>query len=261
MEQTAVLRIDALSRHFGGIFAVEEVSFDVFPGETFGVIGPNGAGKTTLLNCVSGVARPNSGSVHFEGQRIDRLSSRRIASRGIARTFQIAETFRSFAVIDYVLLGRSTWRPAGLVGCALALPGTIRADREEVRAADELLERHGLKEFRNHSIRELAYGHQKVVDIVRALAAKPKLLLLDEPTSGSSSEERVHLREIMSDLRNEQITVVVVDHDISFISDTCSRAFAMASGRYLASGTPEEVLASPQVIESYLGGSVKDSAV
>src|ERR1035438_7606143 len=111
MEQTAVLRIDTLSRHFGGIFAVEEVSFDVFPGETFGVIGPNGAGKTTLLNCVSGVARPNSGAVHFEGERIDRLSSRRIASRGIARTFQIAETFRSFTVIDYVLLGRSTWRP------------------------------------------------------------------------------------------------------------------------------------------------------
>ncbi len=260
MEQTAVLEIDSLSRHFGGIYAVEEVSFDVFQGETFGVIGPNGAGKTTLLNCVSGVARPNSGAVRFEGERIDRLSSRRIASRGIARTFQIAETFRSFAVIDYVLLGRSTWRPSSLMGCALSLPGTLRADREETRVADALLEQHGLKEFRNHSIRELAYGHQKVVDIVRALAAKPKMLLLDEPTSGSSSEERVHLREIMNDLRNEQITVVVVDHDISFISDTCSRAYAMASGRHLMSGTPEEVLASPQVIESYLGGSAKDSA-
>jgi len=261
MAKDAVLEIDTLSRHFGGIFAVEEVSFDVFQGETFGVIGPNGAGKTTLLNCVSGVARPNSGAVRFEGERIDRLSSRRIASRGIARTFQIAETFRSFTVIDYVLLGRTTWRPAGLVGCTLGLPSTTRADRKEVNVADELIERHGLKEFRNHSIKELAYGHQKVVDIVRALAAQPKMLLLDEPTSGSSSEERVHLREIMKDLSDEQITVVVVDHDISFIADTCSRAFAMAAGRQIMSGTPDEVLASPQVIESYLGGSVKDAAL
>jgi branched-chain amino acid transport system ATP-binding protein len=260
MEQSAVLEIDSLSRHFGGIFAVEDVSFDVYSGETFGVIGPNGAGKTTLLNCVSGVARPNSGAVRFNGERIDRFSSRKIASLGIARTFQIAETFRSFTVIDYVLLGRSTWRPSGLLGCALGLPSTLRGDREEVRVADELIEHHGLKAFRNHSIRELAYGHQKVVDIVRALAAKPKMLLLDEPTSGSSSEERAHLREIMKDLRDSDITVVVVDHDISFISDTCSRAFAMASGRQLMSGTPEEVLASPQVIESYLGGSAKSQS-
>jgi ABC-type branched-subunit amino acid transport system ATPase component len=183
------------------------------------------------------------------------LSSRKIALRGVARTFQLAETFRSFRVIDYVLLGRGQWRPAGLFGCGLALPSTTRSDREQVKAATELLERHGLLQFRDHPLKELAYGHQKIVDIVRALAAKPELLLLDEPTSGSSREERIHLREIMADLRSEGITVVVVDHDVSFISDSCSRIFAMASGRPIGIGTPEEVLAMPQVIESYLGGA------
>jgi ABC-type branched-subunit amino acid transport system ATPase component len=248
-----MLEVEGVSRHFGGVYAVEDLSFKVENGEIFGVIGPNGAGKTTLLNCISGITRLNAGTVTFRKERIDGLAIRKVASKGIARTFQLAETFRSFRVIDYVLLGRSSWRPTSLLMCGAAMPAMRRSDKVQMGVASELIERHGLQEYRDKPIRELAYGHQKIVDIVRALAAEPQLLLLDEPTSGSSLEERRYLRSLITKLRDEGITVVVVDHDVSFISDTCSRVFAMASGQSIMLGTPEEVLADRRVVESYLG--------
>ncbi|HEX3958699.1 MAG TPA: ABC transporter ATP-binding protein [Trebonia sp.] len=250
----AILTVDDLTLHFGSLAALSGVSFDVRPGETFGVIGPNGAGKTTLLNCISGTLRPSSGTVNLRGDRLTGLSAYKVARLGIARTFQIAESFRSFTVLDYVLLGRSSWRPSSFWRCGISTPGTSRADREQVAIARGLLAKHGLSDVADRQLRELSYGHQKMADMVRALAAEPQILLLDEPTSGSSAHERVELREVMSMLRDTGITTVVVDHDVSFVSSSCSRVFAMASGAPIGIGTPQEVLAMPELIQSYLGG-------
>jgi branched-chain amino acid transport system ATP-binding protein len=249
-----ILTVDDLTLHFGSLAALSGISFDVQPGETFGIIGPNGAGKTTLLNCISGTLRPSGGTVNLRGERLTGLSAYKVARRGIARTFQIAESFRSFTVLDYVLLGRSSWRPSSFWRCGISTPGTGRADREQVAIARALLAEHGLAGVADRQLRELSYGHQKMADMVRALAAEPQILLLDEPTSGSSAHERIELREVMSMLRDTGITTVVVDHDVSFVSSSCSRVFAMASGQPIGLGTPQEVLAMPELISSYLGG-------
>jgi branched-chain amino acid transport system ATP-binding protein len=249
-----ILTVDDLTLHFGSLAALSGISFDVRPGETFGIIGPNGAGKTTLLNCISGTLRPSGGTVNLRGERLTGLSAYKVARRGIARTFQIAESFRSFTVLDYVLLGRSSWRPSSFWRCGISTPATGRADREQVAIARRLLAEHGLAGVADRQLRELSYGHQKMADMVRALAAEPQILLLDEPTSGSSADERVEMREVMSMLRDTGITTVVVDHDVSFVSSSCSRVFAMASGQPIGLGTPQEVLAMPELIQSYLGG-------
>jgi len=250
----AILTVADLTLHFGSLAALGGISFDVAAGETFGIIGPNGAGKTTLLNCISGTLSPSAGSVSLHDERLTGLSAHKVARHGVARTFQIAESFRSFSVLDYVLLGRSSWRPSSFWRCAISSPGTHRADRAQVSVARGLLAEHGLSDVADRQLRELSYGHQKMADLVRALAAEPKILLLDEPTSGSSATERVALREVMQVLRDGGITTVVVDHDVSFVADCCDRVFAMDSGRPIGTGTPAAVLAMPELIQSYLGG-------
>jgi branched-chain amino acid transport system ATP-binding protein len=249
-----MLDIEDVGLNFGALAALDGVSFDVQPGETFGIIGPNGAGKTTLLNCISGILRPSNGTVRLKGDVLNGLPPHKVARRGVARTFQIAESFRSFTVLDYVLLGRSAWRPGSFWRCGVALPSTRNADRRQVQVARGLLDEHGLADVQHRQLMELAYGHQKMVDVVRALAAEPQVLLLDEPTSGSSAEERVALRGVMKTLSDGGITTVVVDHDVTFVSECCTRVFAMASGRPIGVGAPQVVLDMPEVIESYLGG-------
>ncbi len=249
-----MLAVEDIALHFGGLAALDGVSFDVTAGETFGIIGPNGAGKTTLLNCISGILRPTAGAVSLRQERLTGLPAHKVARLGVARTFQIAESFRSFTVLDYVLLGRSAWRPGSFWRCGVALPATRNADRHQVRIARDLLGEHGLSDVQNRQLRELSYGHQKMVDVVRALAAEPKVLLLDEPTSGSSAEERVALRGVMRTLTDAGITTLVVDHDVTFVSECCTRVFALASGRPIGIGSPRQVLDMPEVVESYLGG-------
>jgi ABC-type branched-subunit amino acid transport system ATPase component len=249
-----LLDVRQLTMRFGGLTAVDDVSFEAFDRRITAIIGPNGAGKTTLLNCISGTLRPSSGTVNLRGERLTGQSAYKVARHGIARTFQIAESFRSFTVLDYVLLGRSAWRPSSFWRCGISTPATNRGDREQVAIARGLLAEHGLAGVADRQLRELSYGHQKMADMVRALAAEPQILLLDEPTSGSSAHERVEMREVMSMLRDTGITTVVVDHDVSFVSSSCSRVFAMASGQPIGLGTPQEVLAMPELIASYLGG-------
>jgi branched-chain amino acid transport system ATP-binding protein len=250
---TAMLEVKDVARAFAGLRAVDGASFHVDPGEVVGVIGPNGAGKTTLLNCISGVLHINSGTITFDGRRIDRLGPSRIAAIGISRTMQLAEHFKDFNVLDFVLLGRQRFLPRSIWLAGLNAPSTVRRERREVAVVHSLLDRFDLHESADLQLGELPYGTQRLVDIVRALAAEPRLVLLDEPTSGSSLYERQTMRTHVRRIREDGVTAVVVDHDLGFVSDCCDRLVAMALGQSICAGSPADVLSHPEVIESYLG--------
>jgi branched-chain amino acid transport system ATP-binding protein len=248
-----LLQVEGVRKTFGGLHAVDQVDFDVAPGEIVGVIGPNGAGKTTLLNCISGTLRPDRGRITFDGKQIERRRPHRIAALGISRTLQLAEHFKAFTVLDYVLLGRQQFLPHSVWLSGLNAPGVLRAEQREARIAREFLDKFELGDKALVTLGELPYGTQRLVDVVRALAAEPRLVLFDEPTSGSSLYERQALRQHMHRIRAEGVTALLVDHDVGFVSDCCDRLVAMALGRSIYVGSPAEVLAQPEVIESYLG--------
>jgi branched-chain amino acid transport system ATP-binding protein len=243
---------DAVLR-FGGITALNEVSFGVEPGETFGIIGPNGGGKTALLNCVSGVYRLSAGSVAMFGAHIGHLAPHRISSMGLGRTFQNMEHFRRFRVLDYVLLGRMHKVRASVALSTFAWPLMERVERRERRAAMDLLERLKLTGLARAELADLPYGVQKRVDIARALFGGPKLLLLDEPTSGTITSERSDVSEAIEMVTDLGVPTVLVDHDVDFVTRHCRRVLVLSYGRQVGIGSPAEMLARPDVIETFLG--------
>jgi ABC-type branched-subunit amino acid transport system ATPase component len=238
---------------FGGIVAVDDVSFDVAPGEAFGIVGPNGAGKTTLLNCISGVLRIATGSVALDGSRIDKLPSHRLAVLGLARTFQLAEHFKSFTAAEFVMLGRLHKQVRSVLASSLMLPSVRRTELAERAIAVRQLERFGLGDLADARLADLPYGVQKRIDIARAMAADPRILLMDEPTSGVSPGERMGIVEALAMASESGVTRIIVDHDIGFVQKTCSRLLVMHNGRTLAMGHPAAILALPEVREAYLG--------
>jgi ABC-type branched-subunit amino acid transport system ATPase component len=243
-----------VSKRFGSLVAVNDITFSVPPGETFGIVGPNGAGKTTLLNCISGLERMDSGLVHLDGVPIHEKPAHQRASIGIARTFQLAENFKSFTALDFVLLGRLRWQPGGIIGYALSAPSIRRSERREAALARRSLDQLELGHLAGEALGELPYGVQKRVDLARAMASEPKLLLLDEPTSGLSPAERKGIMDVLAQISAEwAVTRIVVDHDVAFVSKTCTRVLVMDYGEELAIGTPKEVLAIPAVQAAYLG--------
>jgi branched-chain amino acid transport system ATP-binding protein len=247
------LRLVDIAKSFGGVAAVDGLTFTVEPGEQFGVIGPNGAGKTSLLNCVSGIYPIQRGEAWLGARRIDKLRVHQVTAQGIARTFQGADLFADFGVLDYLLLGRLRFTRVSPLGAALALPSVRRSEsRERGRVAD-MLEEFNLGQLRDDRIGDLPYGTRKVLDVVRALAMEPKVLLLDEPTSGTISSDRERLRDVVAGIRAKGVTTMIVDHDVSFISETCDRLLAMNFGRQLSVGTPEHVLSQPEVRAAYIG--------
>lgn len=239
---------------FGGIRAVDGVSFRVEKGTTLGIVGPNGAGKTVLLNCINGVYRGLKGEVRLAGSRIDALRPHAIAGLGIGRTFQSTQQFKDFRVVDYVMLGRLSQQPRSLIACALALPRVRSRERTERDAARSVLETLGLAAVAGHRLSDLAYGIQKRVDMARAIACEPDLLLLDEPTSGTTTAERAAVAEAVDQMAGAGRTMVIVDHDVNFIAQRCHALLVMNYGKVLAAGEPREVLARREVIEAYLGG-------
>ena len=250
---TAALRLIDVARSFGGVAAVDGVTFSVEPGEQFGVIGPNGAGKTSLLNCLNGIYPIDRGEAWLGEVRIDKLRPHQITARGIARTFQGADLFPEFDVVNYLLLGRLRFTRHSLVGCSLALPGVRRSESRERSRVIGLLEEFGFGHLRGARVGDLPYGTRKILDVVRALAMEPRVLLLDEPTSGTTSSDRERLRDVVAGIRAKGVTTMVVDHDVAFISANCDRVLAMNFGRKLSIGTPGQVLAEPEVRASYLG--------
>ena len=242
---------------FGGVRAIDGVSFTVRPGEVLAIIGPNGAGKTSVLNVVTRVFDATAGQVFFEGHEIGRLPRERIAALGIARTFQNIELFEGATVLDNLMLGRHRFGHGPWWAQLLRTPAAVAAEEASRAAVEELVEFLDLSPHRNQLVGALPYGVRKVVELGRALATGPKLLFLDEPASGLNPEESRDLAFWIDDIRSDRgITVVMVEHDMSLVSAVADRVICMAQGAILAEGTPAEVQAHPQVVAAYLGGAV-----
>jgi branched-chain amino acid transport system ATP-binding protein len=243
-----------LSVRFGGVLAVNKVSFDVKRGEVFTLIGPNGAGKTTVFNLISRIYTPTTGSIEYEGKQLARHAPHDIARLGIARTFQNIELFEHASVLQNLLIGRHTHRQTGLWSELLFTRKTRAAEiaaREKVERVIDLLD---LQHHRESLVAGLPYGVRKVVELARALCTEPKLLLLDEPSSGLNVEETDDMAFWIQDIRAELgITVLMVEHDMSLVSKVSDRVLAMNQGEVLALGTPADVQNHSGVIEAYLG--------
>ncbi len=248
-------RADSLAMQFGGIKAVDEVSFEVEAGEVFTLIGPNGAGKTTIFNLVSRIYDPTSGRLLFEDEDITEVPPHEIAGRGIARTFQNIELFERATVLQNLLLGRHARKRSNFLEELLFLPKVRRLELEHREAVEKVIDFLDLQSHRDSLIVNLPYGVRKVVELARALCAEPKLLLLDEPSSGLNVEETEDMAFWIQDIRELLgITVLMVEHDMSLVGAVSDRVLALNYGRPIAMGTAGEVQAHPDVIAAFLGG-------
>jgi branched-chain amino acid transport system ATP-binding protein len=250
----SLLSVRDVSVRFGGIVALDGVSFEVYSGEIVGLIGPNGAGKTTLFNCLSRLYDFERGSIVFDGQSLQGLPRHRIAELGIGRTFQNLALFRSMSVQQNVLLGGHCRTRGGFVVNALRLPLVVREEGRLERQADELIELLGLGAVAARRVADLPFGLQKRVELARALASQPKLLLLDEPAAGLNHEELEGLMELIRRVRDGlQVTVLLVEHHMNLVMRVSDRVVALDFGRKIAEGTPTEVQCNPELIRAYLG--------
>ena len=251
----AVLRLEQVGRHFGGLAALNDVSFDVQQGQIVGLIGPNGAGKTTLLNLISGLDRATSGTIRFDGHPIHTRPAHEIARMGIARTYQNIRLFGEMSVLENVLAGTHILGSTGLLEALLLLRNYTAEERRLRETARQWVERLALDAFCDTPAGSLSYGDQRRVEIARALAAHPSLLLLDEPSAGMNAAETERLGELILALRKDGLTVLVIEHDMAFIAQVCDRVVVLNFGEMIAQGTPDEIKVDPSVIEAYLGAS------
>jgi len=253
-DDSILLSVRDLSVRFGGVLAVSKVGFDVKRGEVFTLIGPNGAGKTTVFNLISRIYTPTSGTITFEGDPLARHAPHEIAKLGIARTFQNIELFEHASVLQNLLIGRHTHRSTSLWSELLFTGKTRRAEIEAREKVEHVIDLLDLQHHREAIVAGLPYGVRKVVELARALCTEPKLLLLDEPSSGLNVEETDDMAFWIDDIRHELgITVLMVEHDMALVSKVSDRVLAMNQGEVLAMGTPREVQTHPGVIEAYLG--------
>jgi len=249
----ALLRVEDVSRQFGGLAALDHVSFDVAPGTICGLIGPNGAGKTTLINIISGLTSLSSGRILFAGAPVNGLPAHELARRGIGRTFQNIRLFGDLSVLENVMVGHHLRQPGTIVETLLRLPRTRHAEQEARRAALTLLRRLGLDHLAPMAAEALSYGDQRRVEIARALAAEPRLLLLDEPAAGMIGAETEQLAAFLMALRAAGLTLLVIEHHMDLIMSICDQVVALNFGRKIAAGTADAVHKDPHVIEAYLG--------
>jgi branched-chain amino acid transport system ATP-binding protein len=240
---------------FGGIKAVDAVTFDVNEGEVFSIIGPNGAGKTTIFNLISRIYNPTSGELTFNGQNITKVPPHEIASLGIARTFQNIELFAQATLLQNLLIGRHCHVHNNLISQLCFLPSTRKAELEHREKVEDIIAFLDLQRYRDTLIANLPYGVRKVVELGRALCVEPKLLLLDEPSSGLNVEETEGMAFWIEDIKKDLgITVIMVEHDMKLVSAVSDRVMALNYGRVIALGTPHEVQTHPEVVRAYIGG-------
>ena len=248
-----ILAAEHLSIAFGGVRAVDDVSFNVAPGIVFSIIGPNGAGKTTLLNVISGLYLSQQGRVRFAGEDVTGQVPEQLARRGLSRTFQNLQIFFRMTAVENVMVGRHRHEATGIFADLLHLPGVRRQNRATHAAAAAALDRVGLAAFAARPAASLSYGALKRLEMARALASEPKLLLLDEPAAGCNPVETAEIEAIIRQFTRDGITVVLVEHDMRLVMNVSDRIHVLANGRSLAEGTAAEVRANPSVIEAYLG--------
>ncbi len=252
---SAILEVDRLERAFGGLRAVDGATFAVRAGEVHGLIGPNGAGKTTLINLVSGLVAPTGGAVRLDGRRIHGLPPHRIAALGVARTFQNIRLFADLSAEDNVLVGQHLRRSPSLAARLFVLPSAREEERRAQERAAALLERVGLGGRTKERARNLSYGEQRKVEIARALAAEPRLLLLDEPTAGMNPVEVESMAKLIRSVAEAGHSVLLIEHNVRLVMDVCDAITVLHFGRVIAEGPPAAVARDPAVVDAYLGSA------
>ncbi len=249
-----ILELDAVSLRFGGVKALTNISFNVLEHEIRAIIGPNGAGKSSMLNVINGVYRPQEGTITLRGEKLSDMTPNRAASLGISRTFQNIALFKGMTVLDNIMAGCSQREHANFLEVAFQLPRAQREETANRETVEEIIEFLQIEHIRNTPVKRLPYGLQKRVELGRALAAQPKILLLDEPMAGMNIEEKQDMCRFILDVNDHYgTTVVLIEHDMGVVMDLSDRVVVLDYGKKIGDGTPEEVRANPEVIKAYLG--------